>query len=216
MNYTRRDGIYSPEFRKGSKARGTSQANRSHLTPADPISPYVYGGSKLSSRPEAPADERPDQPSPKMQEITREAAVHRSLTVHPERRVKSDPLSKAELKPGMWVELRNNSCAKPYTQLGFLAIDRQEFRRLLMWQLHPSGARPHCILGPDDDRSGMPVHDMVVVDHRCLTVQERITLVTFAFQAVWCPKVTEFVIPEESSPPPRKRTKSGKIRVQIK
>ncbi|MFJ4739123.1 hypothetical protein [Streptomyces sp. NPDC088775] len=64
MTHSRRDSWFRAEGRKGKRARSESDGRQnSHLAPADPIKPYVYGISTQASRPEIPAGERPDAPA---------------------------------------------------------------------------------------------------------------------------------------------------------
>ncbi|MFF8283300.1 hypothetical protein ACF06W_11325 [Streptomyces albus] len=191
----RRDNYYRPEYRKGTVVRGLNPQGRTHReVPGSPTKPYVYGVSRPESRPEVPAGERPDQPSPEVAERAREQMRLQWRL----RRLQQTyrPLTKAELLPGLWAELIVETPSGLYGRSGLLAVDRREPSRLLLWSLQTSEtARAYFVLGPSDARDdSMPTHEVWPIDPEFLTESERELLHAFARQSAYNPDLGEYEV----------------------
>lgn len=201
---SQRDGIYSPAARQGSIVRGMTAPQRgprvARLAAADPIKPYVYGGSQRAAQPQPPEGAPLDLPSPETLEYIRERA--RLLKLQTTYR----PLTTAELLPGLWVEQIVESRSENYSNPGLLAFDRRleeyaspdapETHRLVLWVPKPGGlVRSHFVLGPGYARDdSFPCHEMWPIDPDYFAPDVRELLKQYAEHAVYNRERGEFEI----------------------
>ncbi|MEU7318362.1 hypothetical protein [Streptomyces sp. NPDC007083] len=189
---TRRDGIFSPEFRKAGVARQVRPVRaRSHLAAQlDPIKPYIYGGSKPDSQPEVSGGEERNQVSDQRARLVHEHVMLR----FPQQ--SGRPLTKAELLPGLWVERATGKYGQ-WSRDGLLALDLREPRRVVMWSLHTvSQGRAHLVLGPAEPRdASMPVHEIRPLDPGRFSAEQRELLTAYADRSVYNHEIGEFEIP---------------------
>lgn len=195
---TRRGGVYSPEFRTATVARGARPGGQqSHLAEQlPPIKPYIYGASSPATRPEVREERRTRRPRRVIEQVP-EPVVEQDTRLRDLQRTYR-PLTTAELIPGLWVEqiVETESRCGNYSTPGLLAADRREPARLVLWASRGGGlVRSHFVLGPSYPRDdSMPVHEIWPVDPDFFSPEQQELLTAYAEQAVYNRDIGEFEI----------------------